>query len=378
MSPPLRSRTPLALLVVLGLLASNANPLQGQPLSREAELEELRGEIASLQNRLVRVQRRQEGLEGELRQTELAVRLQEKRVAEARTAGRLAEEKLVRLEAEIARLEAEVERLRQAIERRVVDLYRLGRQGYLRLLLSIRSERHVLPGMRLLRFMVRRDNGLLNRLRDARARLALEKEEAVERRLEVEVWQRQEAERLDQLDRLRRRQATLLARLEREREDLSRRAARLVSKERKLSNFLDFLYGRTSAKLSGTPMQEFQGVLDWPVQGGVTRGFGPRRDPRYKTEVPHNGLEFSTGGGSEVRAVFPGKVLFAAPFQGFGLTAIVHHPGRVFSLYAGLEELRVTQGDMLSLAQVIGVSSDTLYFEIRVENRPVDPQLWLR
>ena len=79
-----------------------------------------------------------------------------------------------------------------------------------------------------------------------------------------------------------------------------------------------------------------------------------------------------------MHAVFPGKVLFAAPFQGFGLTAIVHHPGRVFSLYAGLDELQVEQNDMLSLGQVIGVSSDSIYFEIRVENQPVDPQGWLR
>ena len=82
--------------------------------------------------------------------------------------------------------------------------------------------------------------------------------------------------------------------------------------------------------------------------------------------------------GAEVRVVFPGKVLFAAPFQGYGLTAVVHHPGRVFSLYAGLEELKVGAEDVLSLGQVIGIAKDTLYFEIREENRPVDPAQWLR
>ncbi len=353
-------------------------PLQGQRLSREAELEELRTEIARLQVRLDKLEEQQVGLEGELKRTELAISLQEKRLAEAQTAGRLAAEHLAALEVDISRLEAEVGRLRQAIERRVVDLYRLGRQGYLRLLLSIRSEQEVLPGMRLLRFMVRRDSGLLERFKDAQAQLAAEKDSAVKRRQEVEAWQAQEVERLAQLGSLRRRQATLLARLEREREDLARRAAQLASKERKLSNFLDFLYGRTSARLSGTPMQEFEGVLDWPVEGRVTVGFGLRRDPIYNTEVPHNGLEFSTVDASQVRAVFPGKVLFAAPFQGFGLTAIVHHPGRAFSLYAGMQRLNVGENDMLSLGQVIGLSTDRLYFEIRVENRPVDPLGWLR
>jgi len=119
-------------------------------------------------------------------------------------------------------------------------------------------------------------------------------------------------------------------------------------------------------------------VLDWPIKARIERGFGPRLDPVYGTRVPHNGLDLATAPGAEVRAVFPGRVLFAAPFQGYGLTAVVHHPGRVFSLYAGLEELKVGAEDVLSLGQVIGIATDTLYFEIREENRPVDPAQWLR
>ena len=60
------------------------------------------------------------------------------------------------------------------------------------------------------------------------------------------------------------------------------------------------------------------------------------------------------------------------------MTAIVHHPGRVFTLYAGLDKLQIGQNDMLSLGQVIGLSSKSLYFEIREENQPVNPLEWLR
>jgi septal ring factor EnvC (AmiA/AmiB activator) len=184
--------------------------------------------------------------------------------------------------------------------------------------------------------------------------------------------------RLEKLARLRRKQSALLARLERERRSLSAQTAKLEDKERKLSHLLDFLYGRASTPLSGTPVQQFQGVLDWPVRGKVLQEFGPRLDPRYGTQVPHNGLQLATSPGVEVRAVFPGRVLYAAPFQGYGLTAVVHHPGRVFTLYAGLKELRAGPDDMLSLGQVIGLATESLYFEIREENRPVDPRLWLR
>ena len=57
---------------------------------------------------------------------------------------------------------------------------------------------------------------------------------------------------------------------------------------------------------------------------------------------------------------------------------IVQHAVRAFTLYAGLAEVRVAAGGVLSLGQVVGVAGDSLYFEIRIDNRPEDPRLWLR
>jgi septal ring factor EnvC (AmiA/AmiB activator) len=57
---------------------------------------------------------------------------------------------------------------------------------------------------------------------------------------------------------------------------------------------------------------------------------------------------------------------------------IVQHPGRAFTLYAGLGETAVGQGAVLSLGESLGVAGEQLYFEIRIQNRPEDPLLWLR
>ena len=88
--------------------------------------------------------------------------------------------------------------------------------------------------------------------------------------------------------------------------------------------------------------------------------------------------ELHTAGRIEGHPVFPGKVLFAAPFEGYGTTVVVHHAGRGLTLYAGLSNCLVNQEDMVTLGQVVGSASDKLYFEIRVENRPENPLNWLR
>jgi septal ring factor EnvC (AmiA/AmiB activator) len=349
-----------------------------EPPAREVELEAIRDQIMVLQSQLNRVRQEATGLRGDLEQTRVALQLQETRLIEAQTARRLAEESLQGVEIELGGLERQLDDLRQDLRDRLTDLYRLGQEGYLRLFLSIRSQDDLLPGIRQVRYLVLRDGELLARYEHARAELSFKQEELAGRHEEVRDWLATESERADQLERLQQRQARLLAQLEREDMALSRQTAVLADKERKLANLVDFLYGRAGTALSGTPVQEFQGVLDWPVEGRVTEAFGTRLDPQYKTRVPHNGIELATGSRSEVRAVFPGKVLFAAPFQGYGLTAVIHHPGRVFTLYAGLQDLRLGQNDMVSLGQVIGLSTEKLYFEIREENRPVDPVDWLR
>jgi septal ring factor EnvC (AmiA/AmiB activator) len=233
--------------------------------------------------------------------------------------------------------------------------------------------------MRQLRYLARRDGELLQSFRDTRDRLAIEQRALGVERQRLEEWVHQEEQRRASLAAVKAHQATLLARAERERKSLETQTDTLAERAQKLSNLLAFLYGRSAGNdPSGEAIQGFRGVLDWPAAGRVTVPFGPRLDPRYGTRVPHHGVDVATTAGDEVRTVFPGTVVFAAPFQGYGPTVIVQHAGRAFSLYAGLAQLGVDPGRVLSLSQPVGVAADSLYFEIRIDNRPEDPVLWLR
>jgi septal ring factor EnvC (AmiA/AmiB activator) len=331
-----------------------------------------------LQSRLLRVQERQSGIRGELERTEIELELQEKKLAEATAARQLAIETARVGAARVAELEGKLVAIREQLRRSLVGLYRLGRHGYLRLFLALKPDQSLLPGIRLLRLIAHRDAETLDRFRATRTRLEFERDELAGKRREVDAWVVREQDRQRELERLRGRQAALLAQIEGEGRQLASREGALRDKEKKLSNLLDFLYGRQRGALAGRSILDFKGALDWPVRGVVAAGFGPRLDPRYRTRVPHNGLDIATRAGSEVRAVYPGKVLFAAPFEGYGQAVVVSHPGKVLTLCAGLSALRVAQDDVVSLNSILGVAGDTVYFEIRVDNRPEDPASWLR
>jgi septal ring factor EnvC (AmiA/AmiB activator) len=338
----------------------------------------VREEIARLTAQLDDLAVRAYGIQGELERVALERRLQQRRVTEAEAARRLAEERAAEAAGRVAEFERRLAGERERLESRLAGLYRIGRHGQLRLFFALEATADPLPAVRLLRYLVRRDAASIERMEALRRRVESERAELDRQRGEAATWFDQQVVRHRELVRLEQRQAALLAGTRREETRLAERALELADRESKMAALLDSLYGRGSAPLSGRPIQEFRGLLEWPAAGPLVGLFGPRLDPRYGTRVPHNGVELETTPGAQVRAVYPGRVVYAAHFEGYGPTVVVQHAGKALTLYAGLAAVSVRRDDLVSLRQALGAAAGRLYFEIRVENRPEDPKRWLR
>ncbi len=351
-----------------------------QSAERAARLEQLRGEIREAEQRLERARAAVSTLTERLRQTRLEMELQRALVAEADLELQGAQISLTASEERTSRLENEAAALREQAGDRIATLARYGRGGYLRLLMSIESDPggDPRPAARTLRYLVRRDGVTLERLRQALAALAAERSLLVERRSAAAAWFATQSEREASLDALRDRQAQLLARARREADRIADRSQRLELRRERLEGLVALLASERSPDLGGEPIQSFRGALDWPLEGRVAIPFGPRRDPRYGTEVPHDGVAIACESGARVGVVYPGRVRYADDFKGLGSTVIVQHEERVFSLYAGLGSVRVEPGDVLSLGALLGTCEARLYLEFRAPTKAEDPREWLR
>ena len=353
-----------------------------QEPDRRSDLSDIRSQIEQLGPRVERARAQATDLVGQLEATLLELRLQETRVEEAVLAHAQAEQTLAEVERSTERLQTVLHSLRGEMHQRLVVFNRLGGRGYLRLLLSFERGEEVLSGLRQLRYLIKRDALAIRDYKTARAELESERSALRDQQARVAEWVDQEAARRTQLETLRQDRLALLVGAETQRDQLSAAKERLEAKEARLQRLLEILEvaSDNEAPLEGRSVREFKGVLDWPAEAKVRVPFGPRLDPRYKTRVPNNGVELAVDvtQSAQVRAVYPGEVVFAAPFQGYGFTVVLEHPGKVLTLYAGLGELQVERGDMLDLSDPVGSSLDELYFEIRVGSAPEDPLLWLR
>jgi septal ring factor EnvC (AmiA/AmiB activator) len=347
-------------------------------VNREVQLASVRARLLDLGQELAALGGRTDDVVASFARTRAELDLQEHRVREAEIEAAVAADQAGEAEAQLVSLEGELEDRRAALRRRLVSIESLGRRGYLELVLTLDPEAELLPALRQLRFVIRRDDEAIRRFGETRAEMLETRAELERRRRASESWLQAEEERRRELVTARRRQAGMLEELEARHQRLALETAGLRSTGERLERLGAALLAEDAALLLGVPIQELKGALDWPLPGVVAVPFGRRRDPRYGTEMPHNGVELEVVEGSPVRAVYPGEVRFAAPFQDLGFTVVIQHPGRVLTLYAGLGELRVAEGDVVVLNTAIGVARERLYFEIRVAATPEDPRSWLR
>lgn len=128
---------------------------------------------------------------------------------------------------------------------------------------------------------------------------------------------------------------------------------------------------RTAAAGPGeTGGANIRGNLPWPATGDV-HSYG-------------NGVLIKAPGGSEVRAVAAGKVIYAGFLRGYGLLLIINHGNGWMSMYGNNEALLHEVGAKVAAGAVIATASAPTgvntgeYFEMRKDGKPVDPRQWLR
>ena len=133
------------------------------------------------------------------------------------------------------------------------------------------------------------------------------------------------------------------------------------------------------ADLGGKRFGKLAGKLPWPLPGRITTGYNSRREGALRWQ----GVILGAPGGTPVRAIHSGRVVFADWLRGYGLLTIVDHGDGYLSLYgynqALLREVGewVAAGDSLALAGNSGGNmASGLYFEIRHRGKAVNPTRW--
>ena len=134
------------------------------------------------------------------------------------------------------------------------------------------------------------------------------------------------------------------------------------------------------APRSAQPFAGMQGKLLLPVEGRIRHRFGNQRN---QGKLRWHGIFIDAAEGESVYAVHYGRVVFSDWLRGFGLLMIISHGEGYMSLYGHNQALFRETGDWVSAGEVIAAVGDSggqdktgLYFEIRIDGKPNNPQNW--
>jgi septal ring factor EnvC (AmiA/AmiB activator) len=121
--------------------------------------------------------------------------------------------------------------------------------------------------------------------------------------------------------------------------------------------------------------------LPWPMKGKVVGTYGQQRDEKSGLNIFKKGIEIQTlQGTTSIQAVADGTIQFSGAVPGKGNVVIIEHPGLIYSVYGGLQNVERQAGQSVKVADNLGTIplETALYFEIRVRNVAIDPVKWLQ
>ncbi len=111
----------------------------------------------------------------------------------------------------------------------------------------------------------------------------------------------------------------------------------------------------------------------WPVQGKIVSSYTTAR----------RGIDIGGSKGQKVFAAADGTVLYKGIMTGYGNVVIIKHSSNVLSVYAHNSRMLVSEKQRVNRGQQIAEMGNTdsngvkLHFEIRFQNKPVDPTKYL-
>ncbi|MBK5278670.1 MAG: peptidoglycan DD-metalloendopeptidase family protein [Bacteroidia bacterium] len=161
------------------------------------------------------------------------------------------------------------------------------------------------------------------------------------------------------------------------------RAAREAreAKEKKTANASK---ATEAAVALSSSFEENKAKFLWPAPGFVSQRFGRQNHPVLKgIQLQNDGINIQTKQDEKVKSIFQGEVRRVAFIPSIGSSVIISH-GEYFTVYSGLKEVFVKQGQRVSTNQEIGkisVNGDgisELRFQIRKSTLALDPQAWLK
>ena len=402
-----------------------------QRAQTKQEIAQAAKDIAELKKQLSKIQQEKSSAEQELKKTETEIGELEKQVNDLQQQEKKTEQELDLLDKQKKKLQSSRLDQQKLIAIQARAAYQAGQQEPLRLLLNQQQPEKFSRNLTYYQYIgkarqqqinefnetIRQITNISEQITEQQNNLAEQRASLLSKQESLKTLRQQRQQKVTSLSQKQRKEAqslntrqadqaalnkvlqtieATLARQAQEAREAERKRQRLIAEQQRqqAEQLLDKQPQPVAGKQPQSPMvstaithnggnfSTVRGKLPWPVNGRLIARFGsPRGDTRSKWD----GVLISSQAGTQVRAIHPGRVVFADWLRGAGLLVIVDHGDGYLSLYGHNQSILSRPGDMVQTGQAISTVGNTggqdqaaLYFAIRQKGKPADPTQWCR
>ena len=380
--------------------AGRAASIQQEVSSQQQKIKMVQGEIEDHKKRVKHSRTKELNLLAQLEVIDLAIIAGQRRLKNLNVqVGE--QEKIIKLKIkELSQVNGEKEVVKEHIKKRLAAFYRLGDIGLMNVTFSAGNLPDLLNFKEYFHHLVRYDQQVINDYREKienliAIQLTLEKNK--DKLINVIATVKKEE---DQLVKVRKDRMVLLARVNNEKQLYERAIEEMEEASSKLTEKLAYLREKLLASHtnqrqyysspkkrrpgSATGFSAMRGRLIPPVRGSVTTYFGKNSKGKFGITTYADGIDIKALAGTEIYAIYNGKVVYAGQLKGYGNLIIIDHGEQYYSLISRAAEIYKKEGDIITTGEVIGVMGEQngllgegLHFEIRYGTEPENPLKWL-
>ena len=368
------------------VLGGGATGVQTQDTAQaRAQLEAVRARIAALTARLGSQLKERDAQSARVRESELLVTEQRRRLEALNAEQAGAESRRAGLRSEATRTRGALDAQRAALAAQIRAAYMIGSEEPLKLLLNQNSPAALGRTLAWYRYFAERRGRDIEAVVTELARLDTLVQEIDAQSEKLAALRDAAAHDMNELQHAREQRSAAVAQLNAQLSTGNQELGRLKREEQAVESLVAEL-SRVLQDFPDDPSKSFgamRGKLPWPVAGKVTARYQAPR-ARSSADERWNGIMIDAQRGAKVRAPYFGRVVYADWLQGLGMLIIIGHSGGFMTLYGHAEVLYKKVGDAVVPGDVLAALSDSdaapanLYFEIRDGRKTVDPKDWLR
>jgi septal ring factor EnvC (AmiA/AmiB activator) len=358
---------------------------QSAPLSGDERIKEFQDEIKSLSEELEIIKKNERGVLDELWGLEAEKRLLEVEIKATNSRLGQISEDIQQSREKIADVHENILLTSDDLSQSIRNLYKLGRLRHYRLIFIAENQTETIQFFKYAEYFAKKDFKLIGKFKKQLEDISAIENQLAQEESDLSAAGQKLTDKKKQLIKSERRSRSLLRSIQEEKEIHHQAREELINACQELEKLIESFGELKKEQLFPVlNASKFRRFFSWPAKGEISTRFGVQKHPRFKTAIPHNGIDIEAEFGSDIRASFDGKIVFSEWFKGYGLTVIIDHGHDIYSIYAHASAIFVEAGEWVKKGTLMGKVGDSgslkgpyLYFEIREKGKPTDPLKWL-